>query len=144
MLIPFLIGGGLVLLALVLFAFRKLRAPRHFKVRQFVIGFDSETEIAADAEVDLIVYCPVLFRPQRIVVEGRSAPAFVINDFRVGDKSQFIMKGSIPADAFASSSFDVQLSCDTAQPTQPITLSVRNLSNSPLRFLAAVFGETVR
>ncbi len=66
------------------------------KSRALVIGF-TQLGIAATASATVTQRPQVLFRPQRIVVPGSLAPSFTVDDVRVGNKSQFISAGAVPA-----------------------------------------------
>jgi hypothetical protein len=120
-----------------------LRQSRPTKSREYVLGFDSVSTVAAAGTVNVVAQPQVVFRPERLVVSGAIAASFLINDFKVGKNSQLAASGAVPADAFGPNAFGVRLKCDTAQVSNLITLNVTNISGGALRFTAACFGEAV-
>lgn len=120
-----------------------IRQSTPTKSREYVMGFDSVSTVAAAATANVTAQPQVVFRPERLVVSSAIASSFLINDFKVGKNSQLAASGAIPADAFTPNAFGVRLKCDTAQISNVITLNVSNISGGALRFTAALFGEAV-
>lgn len=120
-----------------------LRQTAPTKSREYVIGFDTVTTVAAAGTQNVTAQPQVVFRPERLVVSGAIAASFLINDFKVGKNSQLAASGAVPADAFGPNAFGVRLKCDTAQISNTLTLNVTNISGGALRFTAALFGEAV-
>lgn len=113
------------------------------KPRQYPLGFDSVTMVAAGATSQITSRPQVLFRPERLVLSQAAAPAFLVNDLIVGKNSQFAAAGTLPGDAFGPTAFGVRLRCDTAQISNDVVLDVTNISAGALRFNAAIFGDVV-
>lgn len=120
-----------------------LRQTQPSKSREYVLGFDTVSTVAAASTANATAQPQVIFRPERLVVSGAIAASFLINDFKVGKNSQFAASGAVPADAFGPNAFGVRLKCDTAQISNTLTLNVSNISGGALRFTAALFGEAV-
>lgn len=110
------------------------------KSRALVIGFVS-TGIAAAASATVTQRPQVLFRPQRVVVAGSLAPSFTVDDIRVGNKSQFISAGAVPAEAFSQTSFGVEMKMDTCQISMDLIIVVTNISAAAADFRASMYGE---
>lgn len=110
------------------------------KSRNLVIGF-VQTAIAAAASATVTQRPQVLFRPQRVVVPASLAPNFTIDDIKVGNKSQLISAGAVPAEAFAQTSFGVEMKMDTCQISMDLILEVTNISAAASDFRASVYGE---
>lgn len=113
------------------------------KSREFPIGFDSVTTIAAGATATLTQRPQIIFRPERIVVPASVAAFFTIQDVRVGKNSQLVSAGAIPAATFSETAFGVRLKLDTVQISQDLILIVVNIDVAARRFLAAIIGESV-
>lgn len=119
----------------------RTRAPS--KGREYVMGFDSVTTVAAGATAIITTRPQVVFRPDRLVIPASIASSFLINDLKVGKNSQFVAATAVPAEAFTQGAFGVRLKLDTAQVSQDIILNVTNTSGGALRFTAALIGPAV-
>jgi hypothetical protein len=113
------------------------------KARVYVLSLDSVATIAAAATANVTAQPQVLFRPERLVVDGTVAPSFLINQFIIGKNSQLASQGAIPASMFSPTAVGVTLKLDTAQISALITLNVTNTSGGALRFTAGLIGESV-
>ena len=113
------------------------------KSREWPLGFDSVTTIAGLGTVAVTSQPQVIFRPDRIIVPSSIASDFLINDIKVGQKSQFISSDPVPAVTFQETAFGVRLMMDTAQISQDVTMNVTNTSGGPLRFNATMIGPIV-
>lgn len=112
------------------------------QARDLVIGFSS-LGVAAGATVDVTQRPQVVFKPERIVVAATNAASFTIDDIKIGNKSQLVANGTIPAEAFTQGAFGVTMSMDTCDISQDFILEVTNTSAGALDFYAAVFGKAV-
>lgn len=113
------------------------------KARRQLLGVNSTGTIAAGATVTLTARPQtVAFRPDRIMIPATLAPNFVIEDIKVGNTSQFVQSGSIPAEAFVQGMFDGLVEFDTVQTSQDFIIIVSNVSGAPAAFRAAVFGKS--
>ncbi len=113
------------------------------KSREFPIGFDSVSTIAAGATATLTQRPQIIFRPERIVVPASVAAFFQISDVKVGKNSQLVSSGAIPAATFSETAFGVRLKLDTVQISQDLILIVINIDVAARRFLASIIGESV-
>ncbi len=120
-----------------------LRERQPTKSREFPIGFDSVTTIAAGAAATLTQRPQIIFRPERIVVPAAFAAFFQITDVRVGKNSQLVSAGALPAATFSENAFGVRLKMDTVQISQDFILVVLNFDVAAHRFMASVIGESV-
>ena len=120
-----------------------LRKTVPTKSREFPIGFDSVSTIAAGATATLTQRPQIIFRPERIVVPAAVAAFFQISDVKVGKNSQLVSAGAIPAATFAETAFGVRLKMDTVQVSQDLILIVINIDVAARRFFAAIIGESV-
>lgn len=110
------------------------RAPR-----QLVIGF-SAASVAAGVQAVISVLPQVIFRGQRLVVPSDIAGSFSIDDIIVGNRSQLVSAGALPARAFQENCLNNELHLDTASVSQQLILKVTNTSAGALAFSAALFG----
>lgn len=109
--------------------------------RRLVLGMASTGTVAA-ASIAQITARPqnLAFKPQRIVIPATIAPDFLITDIKVGNVSQLVQSGTLPAEAFTQQLFDGQMEMDTIQTSQDFVLQVQNIAGAARNFYAAVYG----
>lgn len=84
------------------------------------------------------------FRPERIVVANSIATAFTISDIKVGNTSQLVQAGTLPAEAFIQGAFGVEMRMDTVQTAMDFVMQVNNIdATTDHQFLCMVFGRSV-
>lgn len=95
------------------------------------LGLGSFTVTATSATTFTLTAVPQLaYRGERLILSaftsaGTDAGAlFVINDIKVGQRSQLVSPSALPAAAFAATAFGVRLAIDPAVPGVIITVSV--------------------
>jgi len=117
------------------------------KAREWPLGFDSEQlapgGIAAGASLDITSRPQVIFRPDRLVVSSSIAGDFLINDIKIGQKSQLINSQALPASMFSETAFGVRMVMDTAQISQDVVIRVTNISLAASRFNAGIIGPII-
>lgn len=111
--------------------------------RQLIIGFDSVDDVPSGATVSVPTTIQDVFRGNRFIVPGSFAPAFIVQDIRIGTKSQFSSSQGVPAEVFVPEALS-PLRLDTAQVGQQISINVTNRSGGPQRFLAGMYGDAAR
>ena len=87
----------------------------------------------------------VAFRPERIVIGsggGVAASDWIVNDVKVGNKSQFSQSGDVPGDLFAATTIDSFVSFATVQTAMDFVMLVTYIgtSESGAPFYCAVLG----
>lgn len=112
---------------------------------QLLLPMSSSGTIAAATAATITARPQVkAFRPQRIVVGASIAAFFTISDIKVGNKSQFVQAGTIPAEAFVQGAFGVAMRQDTVQTAQDYVFQVNNIDAAVAHaFLCVVFGRSV-
>jgi len=88
----------------------------------------------------------VAFRPERVFISnaGTSGGAadWIVNDIKIGNRSQFSQSGDIPGDMFATNAIDGFVSFETAQTAMDVVMVVTyigtNESGAP--FYASIVG----
>jgi hypothetical protein len=109
--------------------------------RRLVLGMASTGAVAAGAIAQITARPQNLaFKPQRIVIPSTIAPDFLISDIKVGNVSQLVQSGTLPAEAFTQQLFDGMMEMDTVQTSQDFVLQVQNIAGAPRNFNAAVYG----
>ncbi len=83
----------------------------------------------------------VAYRPERINVGG-TPTNWLIDDIKVGNRSQFAQAGSMPAEAFAATSFDAYVSMETVQTAMDFVIQVTFVGTASAgeQFRAVVLG----
>jgi hypothetical protein len=110
--------------------------------RELIVGF-VYLQVAGGSSQVVTARPQVLFRPKRLLVPAAIASFFSIDDIKIGNRSQFVAAGPVPAEAFAPSAFGAALRMDTCQVSMEIILQVSNLSLAATDFRAAMFGDAV-
>jgi hypothetical protein len=110
--------------------------------REFPMGFGI-TPVANGANVIINAQPQVNFRPSRLVIPDAIAPSFMINDFKIGMRSQLVAPGSIPAQSFTQTAVGTAMALDTVNVGQFVTLDVTNVGAQPANFAASLFGTTL-
>lgn len=117
--------------------------PMEFtKGRQTPIGLGPDI-VAAGAILTIITSPQIVFRPERFVVPSDIAGLFSLVDLKVGKNSQLASQNEIPCRTFDERSVGVTLKCDTAQISQQISVTVRNVSGAPATFTGTLIGESI-
>lgn len=119
-----------------------VREERPSEARNLVIGFQF-LAVPAGATVTVTTRPQVLFRPTRLVVPSAVAPSFTIDDIKVGNRSQFVAAGPVPAESFSQTAFSTPLKIDTAQISMDLIVQATNISAAPADFRASMFGDAV-
>jgi hypothetical protein len=143
-------GGGLSNQAQALaMAFREaqsrtLLSKRPYTMsRELILPIDSVATVGAGLTVLITPRPQKRFRAERIIVGSSIAAFFLVNDVKVGNVSQFLQSGAIPAEVFSQNAFGVRLKMDTASPALDFVISVTNIDVAAHRFNGAVIGEVV-
>ena len=83
----------------------------------------------------------VAFRPERIVIGGTPAD-WIINDVKVGNRSQFSQSGDVPGELFAATTIDSFVSFETVQTAMDFVILTTfvGTSESGSPFICGVLG----
>lgn len=119
-----------------------LRTLNPTKARRQFLGMESNGTIAA-AGTATITSRPqsFAFKPERLFVPATIGPDFVITDIKVGNVSQLVQSGNLPAEAFSQTSFGIEMDFDTVQTSQDFIVQVTNISGGARTFRALVLGR---
>jgi hypothetical protein len=105
------------------------------------LGFNAE--VGPGETLDITVRPAVTFSGTRLSVASSIAPNFVIEDIKVGRKSQFVTSGPQSAESFKDTSTTDNLHLDTCDTGTDIILKVRNVTGTASQFRATFFGDVV-
>ncbi len=83
----------------------------------------------------------VAFRPERIIIGGTPGD-WIVNDIKVGNRSQFSQSGDVPGETFASTAIDSFVSFETVQTAMDFVMLVTfvGVSESGAPFVCSVLG----
>jgi hypothetical protein len=86
----------------------------------------------------------VAFRPERIVIGGTPAD-WIVNDIKIGNRSQFSQSGDIPGELFAATAVDSFVSFETVQVAMDfsILLTYVGKEQGGTSFVCAALGTAV-
>lgn len=112
---------------------------------QLVLPMSSSGTIAAATAATITARPQIAaYRPERIVIAQSIATAFTISDIKVGNTSQLVQAGTLPAEAFIQGAFGVEMRMDTVQTAMDFVFQVNNVDATTARqFLSVVFGRSV-
>lgn len=109
------------------------------KRRRLIMGPDPVVVATGDSE-DVALQPQQLFRTERLIIPSEIAPFFRIDDIRVGNRSQLVTTGALPASAFSEVAIDAYVEFDTADIGNIITLTVTNTDDEDQTFLCMLLG----
>lgn len=119
-----------------------LRTLNPTKARRQFLGMESNGTIAAAASATITSRPQSFaFKPERLFVPATIGPDFVITDIKVGNVSQLVQSGNLPAEAFSQTSFGIEMDFDTVQTSQDFIVQVTNISGGARTFRALVLGR---
>ena len=113
---------------------RKLTAERRYPLGLV------PTTVAAATQVNIPSAPQNLFKVQRFVVPSDIAFSFRIADIKVGNQSQLAQASAIPAAVFSEVAIDTEVTFDTAEIGNQLSVDVFNTSAGSLVFSAAFLG----
>ncbi len=120
-----------------------LRTMNPTKARKQVLGMVSNGTIAAAGTATITARPQTFaFKPERVFIPATVGPSFTIQDIKVGNVSQLVPSGDLPAEAFSQTSFGIEMDMDTVQTSQDFILQVTNISGSARTFRALILGRS--
>lgn len=120
-----------------------LRTMSPSKARKQVLGMASNGTIAAAGTATITARPQTFaFKPERVFIPATVGPDFTIQDIKVGNVSQLVQSGDLPAEAFSQTSFGIEMDMDTVQTSQDFIIQVSNISGGARTFRALVLGRS--
>jgi len=120
-----------------------LRTMNPTKARKQVLGMVSSGTIAAAGTATITARPQTFaFKPERVFIPASVGPDFTIQDIKVGNISQLVQSGDLPAEAFSQTSFGVEMDMDTVQTSQDFIIQVTNISGAARTFRAMILGRS--
>jgi hypothetical protein len=120
-----------------------LRNMNPTKARKQVLGMSSSSTIAAAASSTITARPQTFaFKPERVFIPATIGPNFTIQDIKVGNVSQLVQSGDLPAEAFSQTSFGIEMDMDTVQTSQDFIIQVTNISGGASTFRALILGRS--
>jgi len=112
--------------------------------RRYPLGF-VPTEVDSGDAATIPAAPQNLFRPERLVIPSDIAFDFGIQDIKVGNQSQFAQSVEVPGAVFSEVSIDTNVTFDTAEVGNQISILVRNKgTEDDLEFTAAAIGTIAK
>ena len=112
--------------------------------RRYPLGF-VPTEVDAGDAATIPAAPQNLFRPERLVIPSDICFDFGVQDIKVGNQSQFAQSVEVPAAVFSEVSIDTNVTFDTAEVGNQISILVRNKGTTDnLEFTAAALGTIAK
>lgn len=101
------------------------------------------TSFTAGQQQDIELRPQRLFRSERLVVSSVIAPYFRVLDVKIGQETQFVASGALPATIFSEVAVGVRLKGDTANLGNTIVVSLQNIDTNTRTFSGAIIGTVV-
>jgi len=101
------------------------------------------TSVGAGLSADIELRPQRLFRSERLVVPSTIAAFFDITDVKIGQQTQFVASGALPATIFSEVGVGVRLKGDTANLGNTIVVSVTNNDVATQVFGGAIIGTVI-
>lgn len=117
----------------------KVESDKLRLARRMVIGFGPGV-MAVGGSSNITSQPQVVFRSERLFVTSDIAFDLVVDDVKVGQRSQLIAAGAIPAAIFSEVSIDVFTHWDTAEVGNVLTVSLTNVGADEVTGRAAMCG----
>ena len=112
--------------------------------RRYPLGF-VPTEVDSGDAATIPAAPQNLFRPERLVIPSDICFDFGVQDIKVGNQSQFAQSVEVPAAVFSEVSIDTNVTFDTAEVGNQISILVRNKgATDDLEFTAAAIGTIAK
>ena len=112
--------------------------------RRYPLGF-VPTEVDSGDAATIPAAPQNLFRPERLVIPSDICFDFGVQDIKVGNQSQFAQSVEVPAAVFSEVSIDTNVTFDTAEVGNQISILVRNKGTTDnLEFTAAALGTIAK
>lgn len=120
-----------------------LKTMNPTKARKQVLGMVSNGTIAASGTATITARPQTFaFKPERVVIPATVGPDFTLQDIKVGNISQLVQSGDLPAEAFSQTAFGVEMDMDTVQTSQDFIINVTNISGGARTFRAMILGRS--
>lgn len=117
------------------------RSPN--RSRRYPLGF-VPTAVAAGAAASIPAGPQNLFRAERLVIPSDIAFDFGVTDIKVGNQSQLVQNVQVPAAVFSEVAIDTEVTFDTAEVGNQISIDVVNNNVLNLTFRAAMLGSIAK
>lgn len=99
------------------------------------------TALTANGSATVTLTPQLPFKPYRL---STTATGVRIDDIRVGNASQFVAAGSIPAEVFGPTAIGTRLKGDTAVPGVDIIITITDTSGAANTFEGALIGDVAQ
>lgn len=120
-----------------------VRTRKQSRRRRWLIPIPTTT-LAASASAEVTIQPQRLVKPKRIIIPSSIADDFDFTDIKVGQQSQFVAGGEVPAACLVETSVDAYVDFDTANIGNLISLEVTNTdAGAPHDFKGCILGTAV-
>ncbi len=111
--------------------------------RRYPLGFQP-TNVAIAATLQIPASPQNLFRPERLVIPSDIAFDLGVVDIKVGNASQLVQSVEVPAAVFSEVAEDTNITFDTAEVGNQISVQIRNKSAAAVEFTAGLIGTIAK
>jgi hypothetical protein len=111
--------------------------------RRFPIGF-VPTNVGAGVTLLIPAAPQNLFRPERLVIPSDIAFDFGVVNINVGNTSQLVQAVEVPGAMFSEVAVDTNVTFDTAEVGNQLSVQVRNKAAIQIQFTAGVLGTIAK
>ncbi len=111
--------------------------------RRLPVGFPSTAVLKTGGTATVSVQPQVLYRAERLIIPSSIAVGLNITDIKVGNRSQTAAANPIPAECFTEIGWGVDMTLDTADVSQFLSLLLTNTTGADVTFVALFLGRAV-
>jgi hypothetical protein len=111
--------------------------------RRYPLGF-VPTDIIASNSQSIPAAPQNLFRPERLVIPSDISFDVGVKDIKVGNQSQLAQSVEVPGALFSEVAIDTQVTFDTAEVGNQISVDIRNKTAASLPFTAGLLGTVAK
>lgn len=111
--------------------------------RRYPQGF-LPTTVASGASVAVPAAPQNLFRPERLIIPSDIAFDTGVQDIKVGNQSQLVQSVEVPGAVFSEVAIDTNVTFDTAEVGNQVSVQIRNKSGQEFEFSAALVGTIAK
>ena len=119
----------------------RLKERRSFDEREIFVGF-GVTKIPPGANIIVTAHPGEPMFPTKLAIVEKAARRIVLNDVKIGMRSQMRSAGALFGEMFSTSKGGGEMQFDTVRVGQFVQLDVTNVSRRIVSFAACIVGRT--
>jgi hypothetical protein len=111
--------------------------------RTLPVGFPTTVVAPAGGTATANVQPQILYRAERLIIPRTVAVGLLINDVKVGNRSQLAVANPLPAECYTEEAWGTDMMLDTADVSQFISILLLNPTLAAITLNAVFIGRAV-